>query len=375
MKNNIVKYRLPGIVFTIASIIMTSSVSALVVSLEDLPTGSNPLAISDPGCEWHGNDIFENNPPEYTHTATESSFTSNGFLFNNIQDHYTEEWYGTVYEFDSWDGWAYSNRCDIDTAGLPGQFTAMGSGVMGENGAQGSAQYAIASIVDSYSTLHFDTGQTLKSAYLTNCAYAYHSMNDGDSYAKKFGGKTGDDDDWFMLTITGKNAEGGITGSVDFYLADFQFGNNAEDYIVDSWTEVDLTPLGDNIRSVEFALDSSDFGTFGVNTPKYFAIDNISFSTIPGDANLDGAVDGLDAAILALNWQIPSGACWSQGDFDANGTVDGADATILAANWRIAPGGDTPPTVSVPEPGAFAMLLGSLCIYGVVIVRRKDASA
>ncbi|HUT45289.1 MAG TPA: DUF4465 domain-containing protein, partial [Sedimentisphaerales bacterium] len=91
---------------------------------------------------------------------------------------------------------------------------------------------------------------------------------------KKFGGDSGSDPDFFMLTITGKDIDGTVVGMVDFYLADYRFEDNGEDYIVDTWQYVDLTSLGE-VMSLEFALSSSDVGDWGMNTPAYFVIDTI----------------------------------------------------------------------------------------------------
>jgi hypothetical protein len=77
-----------------------------------------------------------------------------------------------------------------------------------------------------------------------------------------------------MLTITGKDSEGVVTGTVDFYLADYRFVDNSEDYIVDTWQYVDLTSLGE-VKNLEFTLSSSDVGDFGMSTPAYFALDTI----------------------------------------------------------------------------------------------------
>jgi len=61
------------------------------------------------------------------------------------------------------------------------------------------------------------------------------------------------------------------THYVEFYLADYRFDDSSKDYIVDSWTRVDLTPLG-YVDSLEFVLSSSDVGPYGINTPLFFAI-------------------------------------------------------------------------------------------------------
>ena len=110
-------------------------------------------------------------------------------------------------------------------------------------------------------------GEVVSGFYVTNSAYAYTSMQYGDSYARKFiyG-------DWFKLTITGVDAAGESTGSVDFYLADLR--NDDFAYIINTWRWVDLTSLG-QVKRLEFALSSSDTGQWGMNTPAYFCLDNL----------------------------------------------------------------------------------------------------
>ena len=62
-----------------------------------------------------------------------------------------------------------------------------------------------------------------------------------------------------------------------------------------------------------------------------------AYSTVAGDANNDGRVDGSDVTILAAHWQYgvdDGNASWSMGDFNGDGKVDGSDVTILASNWQ-----------------------------------------
>lgn len=191
----------------------------------------------------------------------------------------------------SWSGFVYSNETDTTTSGYGNQFSAVtGSGV------NGSANYAVSCIpLDWQSgtynpipqTVSFSAGSwenydtTISGAYFTNTTYAYLSMRHGDGFAKKFGGTSGDDPDWFKLIIKGIDTGGDYTGTVEFYLADFRFQNNTEDYIVDDWTWVDLTGLG-NVIGLEFSLASSDVGDYGMNTPTYFAMDNLNAVPVPG---------------------------------------------------------------------------------------------
>ena len=78
----------------------------------------------------------------------------------------------------------------------------------------------------------------------------------------------------FLLTITGLDGDGKPLGAVEVYLADYRFEDNALDTLVDRWTEVDLSALSSS-RSLSFGLDSTDVGPFGMNTPAYFAVDNL----------------------------------------------------------------------------------------------------
>jgi len=175
----------------------------------------------------------------------------------------------------SWDGFAYSNITDTTSTGWTAQYNAITGG-----GEGGSANYAVGydPLASGFGTepptVNFNTAGIVEGLYITNNNYAYYSMLNGDAYAKKFGGISGDEADWFLLTITGKDAAGAVTDSVEFYLADYRFADNSQDYIVDTWEYVNLTGLG-AVKSLEFGLSSSDVGSYGMNTPAYFALDTI----------------------------------------------------------------------------------------------------
>lgn len=186
---------------------------------------------------------------------------TNDFIF--LPNAYNEQ-------YSSWIGWALSTKTDTETQGWANQYSAIPG-----YGFSGSKHYAV-SYVSGYSRLviNQDEPVVISSLYVTNNAYAYYSMLNGDSYAKKFGGEDSTDPDFFLLTIKGyKNGE--LTqDSVDFYLADFRSDNSAEDYIVNDWQPVDVSSLG-AVDSLNFQLSSSDNGQYGMNTPAYFCIDNI----------------------------------------------------------------------------------------------------
>lgn len=71
---------------------------------------------------------------------------------------------------------------------------------------------------------------------------------------------------------------------------------------------------------------------------------------IPGDANLDDAVDGSD--FIVWNSHKFSEGGWCSGDFDLNGFVDGADFIQCNANKFTSAN-----STAVPEPQAAAALL------------------
>ena len=112
---------------------------------------------------------------------------------------------------------------------------------------------------------------------IANTTFAYNSMKSGDAFAKKFGGASGNDADSFVLKISAFH-KGQFLFSKRVILADFRFANNVKDYILDSWAIVDLSMPQKEVGprdSFVFELMSSDNGQFGMNTPGFFAIDEV----------------------------------------------------------------------------------------------------
>ena len=123
-------------------------------------------------------------------------------------------------------------------------------------------------------TITIPNGMQVQSAMFTNTTYAALSMLYGDEYAKQFGPS-----DWFKLTIIGEDASNNVVGSVDFYLA--QNGS-----IVNTWQLVDLSSLS-GARTLEFDLSSTDNDPiYGMNTPAYFAMDDLKLSSVPEPSTL-----------------------------------------------------------------------------------------
>ncbi len=173
--------------------------------------------------------------------------------------------------FAFWSGWSLSTLTDTETPGFGNQFSA----ITGE-GVDGSSTYAIAFAADSAVIRLEDeaVGGLVQGMYVTNSTYAFLSMRDGDAFAKRFGGETGDDPDFFRLTIKAYYEGELSSDSVEVYLADYRFEDNTQDYILDEWAYVELGGLGP-ADSLRLTLESSDVGDFGMNTPGYFCADNL----------------------------------------------------------------------------------------------------
>lgn len=206
-------------------------------------------------------------------------FNSGNAIFPN--------YYDTAYGGYWASGWAYSNMQDSATAGYANMYSARPA-----IGYSGSANYIVGQQGAKINLNPTAFGKVVNGFYVTNGTYDAISMRDGDSFAKKFGGTSGNDPDWFKLTI--RKWLGGVmtNDSMEFYLADYRYANNAQDYIVITWQWVDLTSLG-NVDSLKFILSSSDVGIYGMNTPPFFCIDNYTTADSPlsvHNVNVDNSV-------------------------------------------------------------------------------------
>ncbi|MCO8123014.1 DUF4465 domain-containing protein [Stieleria sp. TO1_6] len=199
----------------------------------------------------------------------------------------------------SWGGFAVSNHTDSLTPGFGNQYSAIAG-----SGALGSSNYGVAfGYRDTQTTpvigpslvldptdanqlrqlpsLYLPANTVARSAMVTNTTYTGLSMRDGDGFAKQFGGAGGTDPDFLKLTVYGVDASDQVLGTtVDFLLADFRFADSADDYIVDDWTTLDFGSLA-GARSLHFNLESSDTSDYGMNTPSYFALDNLTITAVP----------------------------------------------------------------------------------------------
>ncbi|MEZ6117304.1 MAG: DUF4465 domain-containing protein [Pirellulaceae bacterium] len=235
----------------VLSLLLANSLSAAtIVDFEDLTLAAESAAPGD---------------------ASQVPFSSHGVEFNRS--------YAT--DFDCCPGaWAYSNQTDTVTPGYLNSFSAVSAN---GGGANGSANYAVA--FNSFlgeATVTLPQDATVEGAYLTNSTYAYRAIVDGVDSAdpnnpRQFIDGPLADGGFVRLEILGLNQAGETVGSVDFFLADYRNQRVA----IQDWTWVDLNGLGSDIRQLQFQMESTQQNEFGMATPSYFAMDNLTVTYVP----------------------------------------------------------------------------------------------
>lgn len=250
----------------------TSSAMAAIVTFEDrtLFTGNSGTDDGQPGGQYFNGDSGQG--------SNTNGWISGNTLFSNS---YSTDFGGF------WSGWAYSNVINSVSSGFTNQYaSAAGGGSNAMGGVSAGENYAIGYQAGSYFNL--PAGMAPASVDVTNSTYARNSMRDGDAFAKNFGGATGNDMDRFSVSFIGHdglNASGSVIAAVEVALADFTFADNTQDFILSDWTNIDLTSLTGS-RSVSLQFASTDVGQFGINTPTFVAIDNLSLVSVPEPGGL-----------------------------------------------------------------------------------------
>ena len=100
--------------------------------------------------------------------------------------------------------------------------------------------------------------------YVCNHPWPYYGCVHGDGFGRAF-----EEGDYFEITAVGVDADGNEK-SVSMNLVEF---TNGELIALNDWTFFDLSSLGE-VESVYFTLNSTDSGSYGMNTAAYFCMDN-----------------------------------------------------------------------------------------------------
>ena len=114
--------------------------------------------------------------------------------------------------------------------------------------------------------LYFSDGvaRVIDHMYVIPTTYTLNSIINGDAYTQSLVKQKGS----LWITATGVDADGNETGTVQFDLC-------KDGVYVSDWTKFDLTALG-KVVMVVFDMDGTDKGDWGLNTPAYFAYDDVA---------------------------------------------------------------------------------------------------
>ena len=198
-----------------------------------------------------------------TVTFAGAMLLESGYMY---QRSYTEEPWVFINEYDknydSWNGFAFSTLNDTKTATYENQYSVFCT--------TKPSTFAVAYTLTGPAVFRVNDGQVrrLRSVDVCNATYPALTIRDGNAWSKKFAAG-----DYFKVIFTGYDVHGKVSGTVEFYAADFRDGKS---YICSEWTTVDLSSLG-AIYEVEVSMDSSDKGEWGINTPLYICLDNLVY--------------------------------------------------------------------------------------------------
>lgn len=223
-------------------------------------------------------DLLLDNNTFWDGSDASGSFVSGVVRFPN---NYETSEYG-----DTWSGFIYTSMRNDSVGDFSNLESAITAG--GINATVDSAtNYAVANVPIDWMSgemlpleLTFTDNQwhRVGGFYVTNSTFAALTMKNGDDISKKFG-----EEDWFKLMVWAK----GKADTVEFYLADFRSEDSTQHYIVKDWRWVDLSVLGE-VDTLLFSLASSDVGAYGMNTPAYFCMDNLT--VFPGSGPISSVV-------------------------------------------------------------------------------------
>lgn len=211
-------------------------------------------------------------PPDSFWNGSDLSGGFNSGIYAHFPNNFVDYGGGIT----AWDGFSYSNKLNDSLQDYNNMYSCYAGHQLVNSSIFGVSynliDYNTNAIIPTEIT--FSVPMVPQSIWITNSTYAALTIKYGNSFSKIFGGASGNDPDWFKLDIIGYN-DTVATDTVHFYLADYRFTNNFQDYIIKEWTEVNLSTLG-QVTKLNFVLSSSDTGSYGMNTPAFFCFDNLN---------------------------------------------------------------------------------------------------
>jgi hypothetical protein len=242
----------------LALVAQASSGMAAVIDFQNLTVPPAGFFNGDPGTLAPGQSVS-------------AAWSSSGVAFANT---FGIDSFGG-FDYSYWSGFAYSNVVDTTDPSFTNQYASY------PGGGFGSSTYAVA--YSDAVALALPVATTVSGFRIANTTYAALAMTSGDQYGFSAPLPAGG---WFATTATGRLGTT-TTGSATFFLADLR--GPSPPGVLSAWSWFDLTALG-TVDRIEFSFDGSDKGAFGLNTPAYFAMDDLTVATVPEPTALGALV-------------------------------------------------------------------------------------
>jgi hypothetical protein len=254
---------------TVLACTLASCAVAEVVSFEDVVLPPSGYLNGDPGDLQPGESVTV-------------PLVSGSVSFSNT---YGIDVYGE-YTYPYWFGFAFSDVVNTTDGTWDNQYASY------PGGGHESTNYAVA-YADG-ATIALPSPSAVAGFWIANTTYARSTMVSADP--EQFASPLGPPAGYFRVTATGLLG-GSITGSAEFFLADF--AGPAPPGVLGGWAWFSLTGLG-AIDSVSFAFDGSDVGDYGLNTAAYFAMDDFTYAPVPEPTAVALAAVGVAMQVVRL---------------------------------------------------------------------------
>ncbi len=197
---------------------------------------------------------------------------------------------GTTHTQDWW--YSYQNQCSVyntdvadgaSNAGHSGSNFGIVYGYLDQYNSTYMAMPEFTFVDEEYNLVN----RNIQYMYVCNSAYTYGVIIHGNYW------DDGEDDGWtgsaqslvtskgwFKVLAYGYKADGSATNGgnpVEFYLADYRDNSSTATPAIEKWTKWDLSALG-SVARIKFNFVGSDNSQYGLNTPAYVCIDDITFN-------------------------------------------------------------------------------------------------
>lgn len=180
--------------------------------------------------------------------------------------------------------YSYQNQCSVyNTASVDGANKGAGAG--GSNTFVICNGYSDNNSMSSCSRMSLTGNAELYVVSLDVCnsSYTWGTMMNKNPYGSTPEQNLQEAKGWFKVEFYGYDGQGNPTNGgkpVEFYLADYRDGSATATPAISTWRAVDLSALG-KVNAIEINFKGSDTGLYGLNTPAYCCIDNVTFETTP----------------------------------------------------------------------------------------------